>query len=89
VKSRFFSIPGLLVDVSEIVSIVYAEDRINGIVFRNGTQTTASTADLKSVQEYVEEYEAAMQAAWETEESPFLTANWLSGVNEKTGAKGG
>jgi hypothetical protein len=59
VKSRFFSIPGLLVDVSEVVGLKIAP-HMQWVVFRSGAEIHIETAaDAKSIQEYVEEYEAA------------------------------
>jgi hypothetical protein len=77
VKSRFFSIPGLLVDVSEVVHVEYPQDKAHEgsrwygtVLYRNGKTAEIPIADAKAIQEYVEEYEAEQAGAWMTLELP-------------------
>ncbi len=66
--SRFFSIPGLLVDVSEVVAVTC--DEKNGywfVLFRNGGRVEGiELGDAKSIQDYTEAYEADATVAWMT-----------------------
>lgn len=66
-KSRFFSIPGLLVDVSEVIVITCDEKTGYWMIgFRNGViAREVEMANAKSIQEYIEEYEADQMGAWE------------------------
>lgn len=64
-KSRYFSIPGLLVDVSEIVSVDYQTSSEAHIDFKSAPRVYTDIATAKSVQEYAEEYERVMTAGWQ------------------------
>lgn len=55
-KSQFFSIPGLIVDVTQIVGVRYNTE-YPCVLFRNGVEYDVTNTDAKCIQEYIEEYE--------------------------------